>query len=95
MRRDKKVFCKGMTRGRRLLLSLSDVRKDIEAPYTYNSDNANLLILFKQNGTNLKRMYNDHVNTDMSCENFCDLCRKCWQQKYGFLVINKDNTLSR
>jgi len=51
-------------------------------------DNANLLIMFKQ-VTNLKRVYNDHVNTDMSYEDFCDLCRKCWQ-KYGFLVIDKN-----
>ncbi|KYN02847.1 hypothetical protein ALC62_06327 [Cyphomyrmex costatus] len=56
-------------------------------------DNANLLILFKQDGTNLKGVYNDHVNTDMSYEDFCDLCRKCWQQKYGFLVIDKDSAL--
>ena len=28
-------------------------------------DNANLLILFKQNGINLKHVYNDHVNTDV------------------------------
>ena len=26
-------------------------------------DNANLLILFKQDGTNLKHVYNDHVPT--------------------------------
>jgi len=38
-------------------------------------DNAILLILFKQDGTNLKRVYN-HMNTDMSYEDFCDLCRK-------------------
>ncbi|KYN07059.1 hypothetical protein ALC62_01988 [Cyphomyrmex costatus] len=57
-------------------------------------DNANLLILFKQDGTNLKRVYNDHVNTDMLYEDFCDLCRKCWQQKYGFLVIDKDSALA-
>ncbi|KYM97335.1 hypothetical protein ALC62_11979 [Cyphomyrmex costatus] len=57
-------------------------------------NNANLLILFKQNGTNLKRVYNDHVNTDMPYEDFCDLCRKCWQQKYGFLVIDKDSALA-
>ncbi|KYQ53670.1 hypothetical protein ALC60_04234 [Trachymyrmex zeteki] len=57
-------------------------------------DNANLLILFKQDGTNLKRVYNDHVNTDMSYEDFSDLCRKCWQQKYGFLVIDKDSALN-
>lgn len=29
-------------------------------------DNANLLILFKQDGTYLKHVYNDRVNTDMS-----------------------------
>jgi hypothetical protein len=57
-------------------------------------DNANMLILFKQDGTNLKRVYNDHVNTDMSYGVFCDLCRKCWQQKYGFLVIDKDSALA-
>ena len=57
-------------------------------------DNANLLILFKQDGTNLKHVYNDHVNTDMSYDEFCTLCRDCWQQKYGFLVIDKDSELT-
>ena len=57
-------------------------------------DNANLLILFKQDGTNVKHVYNDHVNTDMSYEEFCELCRTCWQQKYGFLVIDKDSALT-
>ena len=57
-------------------------------------DNANLLILFKQDGTNLKHVYNDHVNTDMSYEDFSELCRTCWQQKYEFLVIDKDSTLT-
>jgi len=52
-------------------------------------DNANLLILFKQDCTNLKHVYNDHVNTDMSYDEFCLLCRDCWQKKYGFLVIDK------
>ncbi|KYN00655.1 hypothetical protein ALC62_08570 [Cyphomyrmex costatus] len=57
-------------------------------------DNTNLLFLFNQDGTNLKRVYNDHVNTDMLYEDFCNLCRKCWQQKYGFLVIDKDSALA-
>ena len=57
-------------------------------------DNANLLILFKQDGTNLKHAYNDHVNTDMSYEDFSNLCHTCWQQKYGFLVIDKDSALA-
>lgn len=57
-------------------------------------DNANLLILFKQDGTNLRHAYNDHVNTDMSYENFHALCRACWRYRYGFLVIDKDSALS-
>ena len=57
-------------------------------------DNANLLILFKQDCINLKHVYNDHVNTDMSVfiDEFC-LYRDCWQTKYGFLVIDKDRAL--
>ncbi|EZA52010.1 hypothetical protein X777_09300 [Ooceraea biroi] len=57
-------------------------------------DNANLLILFKQDGTNLKHVYNDHVNTDMTYDDFCALCRNCWQRKYDFVVIDKDSPLA-
>lgn len=57
-------------------------------------DNVNLLILFKQDRTNLKHVYNEHVNTDMSYEDFLVLCQKCWQHKYGFMVIDKDSSLS-
>lgn len=57
-------------------------------------DNANLLILFKQDGTNLKHIYNDHVNTDMSYKDFTALCSKCWQHTYGFTVIDKDSPIN-
>jgi len=57
-------------------------------------NNANLLILFKQDGTNLKYIYIDHMNIDMSYDEFCALCRDCWLQKYGFLVIDKDSALT-
>ena len=57
-------------------------------------DNANVLILFKQDGTNLKHVYNDHVNTDMSYDDFRAFCQKCWQHKYGFVVIDKDSSLT-
>ncbi len=53
-------------------------------------DNANVLILFKQDDMNLKHVYDDHVNTDMSLEKFKMLCSECWKEKYGFLVIVKD-----
>lgn len=53
-------------------------------------DNVNLLILFKQDETNLKHVYNDHVNVDMSFNCFKALCGRAWKEQYGFVVIDKD-----
>lgn len=57
-------------------------------------DNLNFLIVFKQDFTNLKHIYDDHVNTDLTFEKFKEICNNCWQNRYGFLVINKDDDLS-
>lgn len=58
-------------------------------------DNTNLLILFRQDEMNLKHIYDDHVNTDMSYTQFKDLCSACWNDdKYGFVVIDKDSELN-
>lgn len=54
-------------------------------------DNANFLILFKQDVANLRHIYNNHVNNDMTFENFCEFCMRCWHNKYGFSVIDKDS----
>lgn len=56
-------------------------------------DNANVLIVFKQDETNLKHIYNDHVNADMSFDTFKQLCGQAWKKKYGFLVIMKDQAI--
>lgn len=53
-------------------------------------DNANFFIIFKQDGLNLKHIYDDHVNTDMTFEQFRNMCSECWKENYGFLCINKD-----
>lgn len=56
-------------------------------------DNCNLLIVLRQDLTNLKHIYDDHVNTDFSFEKFKDVCNYCWRNRYGFLVIDKDGEL--
>ena len=57
-------------------------------------DNCNFIIAFKQDDLNLKHIYNDHVNTDMSFEKFKQLCAHCWtNNKYGFVTIDKDTSL--
>ncbi len=56
-------------------------------------DNCNLVLLFKQDDMNLRHIYSDHVNTDMSFDRFKHLCSLAWKDKYGFLVISKDSEL--
>lgn len=58
-------------------------------------DNANFLIIFKQDDMNLRHIYNDHVNTDMTFEQFRTICAECWNDKYGFCVIDKDSSLEK
>lgn len=56
-------------------------------------DNVNLLILFQQDDMNLRHVYNDHVNNDMSYVQFKNRCTYCWADKYGFLVIDKERPI--
>lgn len=56
-------------------------------------DNANFIILFQQDNRNLKHVYNDHSHFDMSFEQLQKMCSICWQNKYGFLVIDKDSPI--
>ena len=57
-------------------------------------DNVNFLTIFRQDEMNLKHIYNDHVNTDMSFENFEKLCLQCWQDgEHGFVVVDKTSDI--
>lgn len=57
-------------------------------------DNANLIIMFQQDVTNLKHIYDDHVNIDMSYQDFKEICSYCWANKFEFLTIDKDCLMS-
>lgn len=56
-------------------------------------DNVNLIILFKQDACNLKHVFYNHVDPDMRFEDFQSMCNLCWNNKYGFLVIDKDRNI--
>ena len=57
-------------------------------------DNANLIVLYRQDDINLKHVYDEHVNNDMSFLKFKELCSQCWgKDKYAFVVIDKDAPL--
>lgn len=52
-------------------------------------DNANMIVLFKQDNLNLKHIYEDYVSTDMTFNEFRDLCKNVWESGQGrpFVVI--------
>lgn len=58
-------------------------------------DNVNFMIIFRQDETNLKHIYNEHVNTDIEWSQFKELCSIIWQDRFDFLLINKDCPLNR
>lgn len=59
-------------------------------------DNTNFLIIFKQDDRNLRHIYHDHVNTDMSFDQFNTLCANVWNKgRNRFVTIDKDSDLSK
>lgn len=57
-------------------------------------DNANFLVIFQQDDINLRHIYHEHVNNDMSWQYFKDICSLVWKTPHSFLVINRDSPLN-
>lgn len=58
-------------------------------------DNANILILYKQDDVNLRHIHQEQVGCDMNFNKFKELCSFCWNgSKHGFLTIVKDFDLN-
>ena len=51
-------------------------------------ENANFICLFPQDHKNKYQIYDDHVSTDMSKEEFKYLCKEAWKKPHGFVVID-------
>ena len=43
---------------------------------------------FPQDLKNVNHIYNDHVSSDMSKEEFRTLCKTAWEKPYGFTIID-------
>jgi hypothetical protein len=58
-------------------------------------DNANMVVLFKMDNLNMKHVFDEHVDGDMSFNQFKELCSYCWNKsRHGFVVISKDDGLN-
>lgn len=58
-------------------------------------DNANFIITFKQDDMNLHHIFTDHISPDVNFKQFQEMCATCWNEKYGFLVIDKDREIQQ
>ena len=58
-------------------------------------DNANFLIIFKQDGLNTRHIYQDYLTSDLSYKRFQDICSYCWKNPYGFLVIDTEAPINK
>ena len=51
-------------------------------------ENANLICLFPQDLENLNHIFDDHVASDMTKEEFRQLCKTAWEKQHGFVIID-------
>jgi len=55
-------------------------------------DNANFIVLFKQDELNLKHVYDEHCSGDIKYSEFKDFCMACWRGgRFEFVVISSEN----
>ena len=54
-------------------------------------ENFNFLIIFRQDRVNLHQIYNEHVTSGISFEQFSNICAKCWRENFGFLTVDLES----
>uniref|UniRef100_A0A1B0G9Q9 Uncharacterized protein n=1 Tax=Glossina morsitans morsitans TaxID=37546 RepID=A0A1B0G9Q9_GLOMM len=54
-----------------------------------------MIVIFKQDEMNVRHIFNDHVIGDMSFKKFLTICNTCWKDKYGFVVVSKDDPIDK
>ena len=50
-------------------------------------ENANFICLFPQDLKNLNHIFKDHVESDMTNEEFRHLCKAAWEKQHEFVII--------
>ena len=51
-------------------------------------ENANFICLFPHDLKNLYHIFDDHVTSDMTKEEFRQLCKTAWEEQHGFVIID-------
>lgn len=50
----------------------------------------NVVVLFREDETNLRYVFDEHITPDRHYDKFEELCSICWSEPHGFMVIVKD-----
>ena len=81
------------TRGRHSIVDCFYLAQNyFKLPRQTIRENANFICLCRQDLKNVNHVYNDHVSSDMTKEEFRNVCKIAWEKPYGFnLTSNKDN----
>lgn len=58
-------------------------------------DNCNLLVIFKQDSMNLKHIFDNFVNPDMTFDRFKEMCSECWNSGDRCLIMNLESELHK
>ena len=61
-------------------------------PHQTIRENANFICLFPQELKNLNHIFDDHVGSDMTKEEFRQLCKTAWEKQHRFAIIEFSNT---
>ena len=51
-------------------------------------ENANFICLFPQGLKNLNHIIDDHEGSDLTKEEFRQLCKTAWEKQRGFVIID-------
>ena len=52
-------------------------------------NNSNVIVLFQQTLKDMQHIYTDIAGFDMSYDEFKELCREAWRERYNYLLINR------
>ena len=78
------------TRGRHNLCDVYYLSQSyFEVPKRTIRNNSNIIILFQQTLKEVEHIHRDIAGFDMSYDEFKELCREAWKEKYNYLLINR------
>ena len=66
----------------------------IKLPKNTIRENTNLFIIFPQYQQNLSYVFRDHCG-EIDKEEFTDICKEIWSEKYNFITIDKTSEKNR